>query len=146
MPKRQLLVFRIGCIVSVLAAIAHMAGQLAGPQPPANDTERELVRLATTYQFDLPGGSRRALMDFMNGFSLMFAVYTALIGGLGYIVQKRAKGDAVLMLAVARTLAGGCAVLLAISLTHFFIVPTVFIGLMTFCFALASVRGPQAEA
>jgi hypothetical protein len=142
-PRRQLLVFKIGCLAALLAALVHLAGYLSGPQPPANDTERELMRLATTYRFPLPGGTSRALMDLLDGFSLMFAVFLALTGGIGYIVQKRGRHDGVLMTALARALAAGYTVLLVISLMQFFIIPTIFIALVTVCFAIASVGAPR---
>ena len=136
------MVFKIGCLAAVFTAVVHLIGHLVGPRPPANDTERELVQLATSYEFDLPGGTGRTLMEFHDGFSLIFAVLLAALGGLGYIVQKRGKDDAVLMSAVARTLAAASAVVLVITLTHFFIIPTLFMALITVCFALASVRAP----
>jgi hypothetical protein len=141
-PFRQLMVFRIGCIAAVITAVVHLIGHVLGPQAPVNGTERELVRLATTYEFQLPGGASRSLMDFMDGFSLAFAVLLASLGGAGYVVQKRAAADPLLLLAVARTFAAAGVVLVVISLTHFFIVPTVFMALITFCFALASVKAP----
>jgi hypothetical protein len=142
MPYRQLMVFRIGCIAAVLTAAVHLVGHLLGPQPPANDIERELVTLATTYEFQLPGGASRSLMDFMDGFSLMFSVLLAALGGVGYLVEKRAAGDALLMAGVARVLAGASAVALVITLTHFFIVPALLMALVAVCFAIASVKAP----
>ena len=143
MPFRQLLVFRIGCIAAVMTAVVHLAGHVAGPPPPGNDIEHELTRLATTYAYALPGGANRTLMDLVDGYSLTFTVLLSVVGGVGYIVQKRSGADAVLMTSVARALAGACAVLLVISLTYFFIVPTIFIALVTVCFGLASVRAPH---
>jgi hypothetical protein len=140
MTRRQMVLFKIGCWVAIATAAAHMAGQLAGPPPPANDTERTLLDLATNYRIAMPGGSERSLMDFLSGFSLTFAVFTALIGGTGLIVAKRGREDAVLMQGVARANALAGLVLLAIALTHFFIVPTIFIAAMTLCFAVAAVR------
>ena len=136
------MVFKIGCLAAWLTAVVHLVGHLSGPPPPANDTERELLALATKYEYQLPGGTSRSLMDFHDGFSLMFSVLIAALGGVGYIVQKRAATDVVLMTAVARALAGAAAVLLVISLSHFFIVPTLFVALIAVCFAIASVKAP----
>jgi hypothetical protein len=142
-PFRQLLVFRLGCIAAVLTAVVHLAGHVAGPAAPANDVERDIARLATTYGYEFPGGTRRTLMDLVDGFSLTFSVLLSAVGGVGFIVQKRGRADAVLMTSVARVLAGACVVLLVVSLTHFFIVPTIFIALVAVCFAMASVRAPD---
>ena len=46
-------------------------------------------------------------------------------------------------LAVARVFALSAAVLLVISLTHFFIIPTICIALVAVCFAIASVAAPE---
>ena len=136
------MVFKLGCLAAVLTAMVHLAAHMLGPQPPVDDTEREVMRLVATHEFPFPGGSQRTLMDLMDGFSLTYAVLLATVGGIGYVVQKRSRDDAILMTALSRTLAAACAVMLVISLTHFFIVPTLFIALMTVCFALASVRAP----
>jgi hypothetical protein len=144
MPARQLLVFKIGCIAAILTAMLHMAGHLAGPTPPANETEVKLLDLATSYKMPLPGGAQRSLMDFQTGFSLTYAVFLAMVGGAGLVVRRRASGDPLLMLAVARVFAGGGAVLVAISLTYFFIIPTICVAFMTVCFAIASVASPEA--
>lgn len=144
MPRRQLAVLKIGCYLAFLSAALHMAGHLMGPQPPANDTERQLLDLMTTYRFAMPGGSTRSMMEFMNGFSLALALFLSTMGGVGVIVAKRAAEDQVLMLGIARTLAAASAVLLVISLTHFFIVPTICLAACAVCFAMASVRAPVA--
>lgn len=142
MPRRQLTVFRIGCYLAFLTAALHLVGHLSGPQPPANDTERQIVQLMTDYRFAMPGGGSRSMMDFMNGFSLTFGLFVATMGGVGLIVARRGTDDPVLMLGAARALAGSTAVLLVISLTHFFIVPTICIAAVAVCFAMASVRPP----
>ena len=68
----------------------------------------------------------------------------ATIGGGGLVIQKRAATDPIIVLAIARALAVSAAILLVISLTHFFIIPTMCIALVAVCFAISSVRGPSA--
>ena len=99
MGRRQLTLFTIGCWMAVATGVFHLVGQLIGPLAPANDTERTLTELATTYKFALPGG-QRSLMQLMNGFSLSFALFFALLGGAGLIVAKRGRHDATLMTAI----------------------------------------------
>ena len=142
MPRRQLTVFRIGCYLAFLTAAFHMVGHLSGPQAPANDTGRQIVQLMTDYRFAMPGGGDRSMMEFMNGFSLTFALFLGTMGGVGLIVARRGADDSTLMLGVARALAGATAVLLVISLTHFFIVPTICVAAVALCFGMASVRPP----
>jgi hypothetical protein len=142
-PRRQLIVFTIGCWVAILTAAVHVYGHVSGPTPPANETERQLMNLANNYQMSVPGGAGRSLMDFMNGFSLSFAVFLALIGTLGLMIRKRGHDDGPFMRAVSRALAGGGLVLVVISMTHWFVVPSLFLALMTVCFMLAAVTPPE---
>ena len=144
MPARQLLIFKIGCIAAIVTALLHLVGHVSGTPPPSNETEAKLMDLAMNYKATLPGGAQRSLMDLQIGFSLSYALFLAMIGGAGLVVRRRASGDPLLMLAVARTFAGGGAVLLAISLTYFFIIPTMCIAFVTVCFAIASVASPEA--
>jgi len=145
MGRRQLTLFTIGCWMAVATGVFHLVGQLIGPLTPANDTERTLTELATTYKFALPGG-QRSLMQLMNGFSLSFALFFALLGGAGLIVAKRGRQDATLMTAFVRTYAAGLIVLLVISITYWFIVPTALIAATAVCFAIASVGSKTPDA
>jgi hypothetical protein len=142
-PRRQLTIFTIGCWVAIITAAVHMAAHVSGPAEPANDTERRLMELATTHRMSMPGGSERSLMDFMDGFSLAFSVLLVLVGGVGLIVRQRCHKDGAAMMAVSRALAGGGLALVVISLSYWFIVPSMFLALMTFCFAFAAVRPPS---
>ena len=57
MRDRQVIFLKIGCWAAAITAAVHMVGVLAGPQPPANETEKVLLDLAESYQFPLPGGA-----------------------------------------------------------------------------------------
>jgi hypothetical protein len=142
MAPRQVWLFKLGCWVAFVTAGVHLTGHVVGPTAPANETERQLTELATTYKFLMPGGWERSLMDFVNGFSLTFSLFLATIGGLGLMVVKRGQGDPVLLMATARTLAVSSLVLLVINLVYFFLIPAAFILVMALCFLLASVSPP----
>jgi len=139
MPARQVWIFKFACWVTFLTAAVHMVGHIAGSPPPANATEQQIRDLITNYYFPMPGGGERSIQDFQTGFSLMFATMLATFGAVGLMVVRRGTEDPVLVRGVARALALGCLVLLVISLTHFFIIPSLFIALMTVSFAVASV-------
>jgi len=146
MSKSQLTLFKMGCYFAFITAALHMFGHLSGPQLPTNDTERQLLDLMTNYKYAMPAGPGRSPMDFMNGFSLLFSLMTALTGGLGLIIARRAGDDVLLMLGTSRALAGAYVVSLAISLTYFFIVPTICLAAIATCFAIASVRFARAAS
>ena len=48
------------------------------------------------------------------------------------------------MSGVTIAIVASCATLLAISVTHFFLIPTLFIAVVTVCFAGSLVKGPLA--
>lgn len=143
MPFRQVTFFRIGCWAAFVTAVAHLGGHLRGASDPASDTEATLLRLATTHELEFPDGARRTLMDVMDGMSLAFVLMLVVVGALGLIVSKRAHQDARLMTAAARILAGGSVVLLVISLSHWFLTPSLLIAVMAFAFAFAAVKPPE---
>jgi hypothetical protein len=142
MPRRQLVVFTIGCWVTIATALLHLAGHLSGPAEPLDETGRQMLDLATNYRTPMPGGSSRSLMDFTTGLSLTMSVLLALTGGLGLIIRKRAGDDGPLMIAAARSMAAASVVMVVISLTYWFIVPSVCLAAMAVCFLVASVRPP----
>ena len=139
MTTLQRRAFQTGCYVAFGTAALHMIGAVLSPQPPpVDDTHRQLLELATTYKLQLPGGPNRTLMELTDGFSLFYSLMLALTGGLGVIVLRRAANDDVLFLATARALAGGYVVLLAISVTYFFVIPTSLTAVAALAFAIAA--------
>jgi hypothetical protein len=142
MPWRQVTLFRIGCWSAILTAFVHLAGHIIGPPPPGTDEARMIADVAHSAQFELPGGSRRTIVELLDGFSLAFAALLATLGAAGVIVHKRAGDDAMLLQSVARVFAVCLAGLLVISMLKWFIVPTVLIAFVAVAFALASVRQP----
>ena len=137
MSGRQVWLFKAGCWAALVTAAVHLIGHLSGPPPPANDTERELFRLYESYRFALPGGATRTLADFMRGFSLLFAVFFATLGGVSLLVVRRCARDGPLMAMLMRLVLASCVTALAISLTHFFVVPTLMIAVVAVCFTAA---------
>jgi hypothetical protein len=137
MSRRQRLFFKAGCWVALVTAAVHLLGHLSGPPPPANETERQLVQLYENYRFALPGGGGRTLSEFMSGFSLIFSVAMAMFGGTNLLVVRRCSDDQPLMRMLTMLALAFCATVLVVSLTHFFIVPTLFIAAVTLCFAAA---------
>ena len=141
-PPRQVWVFQFGCWAALVAAVVHLAGHIAGPPVAVNDDERQLFQLMATYRFAFPGGAERTMMDFMSGSNLVMAVLLSAMGAMGLVVAKRGQQDSQLMYATARIAAIASVVVLVISLTHFFIVPTLFFAAVTVCFMVSAVRAP----
>ncbi|HYN09187.1 MAG TPA: hypothetical protein VES67_17530 [Vicinamibacterales bacterium] len=138
MRERQLRFFTFGCWAAAITAVVHLLGFVSGGLQPANDTEDALLDTARNYQFLLPGGTRRSLMDLMDGFSLSFALFLATIAGVGFLISRRGVDDPILMRAATRALAAFSLVLFVISLWYWFLIPTLFIAAMALGFVLAA--------
>jgi magnesium-transporting ATPase (P-type) len=136
---RQLRFFKFGCWAAAITAVVHLVGFVSGGLQPANDTEQALLDTARNYQFPLPGGTRRSLMEITDGFSLSFALFLATIAGLGFLIARRGADDPVLMTSATRTLAAFSLVLFVISLWYWFLIPTLFIAMVALGFVLAAV-------
>lgn len=137
-PRARL--FIAGCVVLALMGIAHLAGSLR--QPPARDeTERQLLDLMENYRMDLVG-TQRSMMEIFKGFSHFFEVAALGMALTGLMVAIGSVRDARVMrrvsIAYVVTLGFG----LVISLTHWFVVPTAFLGAAMVCFGLsAAIEG-----
>jgi hypothetical protein len=136
--------FTFGCWSTMAAAIIHLGGHIMGQRPPANETERRLLDLATSYAFMMPDGRSRTMVNFLDGFSLSFAVLLAAMGAIGLVVARHGSADVLLMSRVARVCALASVVLLVIAVTKFSIVSAVPIAVMATCFLVASVESPDA--
>ena len=143
MGRLQLRFFKLGCWGAALAAAVHPVAYVTAPPQAANETEQVLLDMARSYQFLLPAGTRRSMMELFDGFSLAFALFLATIAGLGFLIARRAADDPVLMTAVTRTLAAFSLVLMVISIWYWFLIPTLFIGIMAFGFVLAAASPPR---
>jgi hypothetical protein len=142
MPRRQVWFFRFGSWSAIVSGAACLAAHVLGLLLPAGAAERAALGPAAVHQLTMPGGAARSLLDLVDGGALAVALLLAAIGGIGLIVAKRGRADVVLMSAVARAVAVAAVGLLVISLTKFFIVPTLFIAVVATCFLVASVEAP----
>jgi hypothetical protein len=131
--------FKAGCWAAFVTSAMHLIAHFAGTQPPANDTERQLLELYEGYRFAMPDGNTRTLADFMSGFSLTYSAALAMFGGTNLLVVRRYADDQPLMRTLTGMALAFCVTLLVISVTHFFIAPTLFIAAITLCFAVAMV-------
>ena len=80
---------RAAAIVQVVTALIHSVSFIVSPEP-ANDTERQLLKLLESYKLDLGGGFHRSMGDLMTGLSMCFTLLYV-FGGLivFYLLRKR---------------------------------------------------------
>lgn len=136
--------FLAGCVVLLLMAVAHFAASFQQP-PPRDETERQLLELITAYRMDLEG-TPRSMMEIFKGFSHFFEVASFGMALTGLMLAIGSVRDARVLrrvsIAYVVTLGFG----LVISLTHWFIVPTLFLGAAMVLFAVsAAIEGRGAR-
>ena len=146
MSKLSPVAFRTGAWISIVTALVHLVGHVAGPQAPRNETEAKLTELMTTYGFALPGAPRRTMMELFDGFSLQFTLSLALTGILALAIARSRGAVPELYRFTAIALAGTYGILFGISLRYFFLAPSVFLGLAFLAFALSLVPGSESSA
>ena len=90
--------FRVASALLVLISLAHLCGHLFfipelqlttnfSGQLPANDTERNLLRLMSDYKRTV-GGSQRSIMDLQTGLGLAYALFFLWCGILNLMLAK----------------------------------------------------------
>jgi hypothetical protein len=131
--------FRIGSWGCVAAAAIHTLGQLTPRPTPQNPTEETLLKLLNTYQKNYGAGFHRSMSDFLNGFSISFAVLLVWVGVLCILTLRRHQADARFMRTVASVCAVFAGAVLAVSAVYFFLPPTVCLAVVFLGFAGAAL-------
>jgi len=124
--------FKTGAAWLLLLGLVHSLSLIRKPVP-ANETEKQLLGLMATYKFNLPG-AHRSLAEMMRGFSISFMVAALGFGVLDLVVCGERSG---LLKRIALVNTIWLAVMTAISLRYFFVVPTSFLAAALVIFALA---------
>ncbi len=139
--------FLAGCVVLALMGVAHFAGSLR-PAPARDETERQLLDLMENYRMDL-AGTPRSMMEIFEGFSHFFEVAALGMALTGLMVAIGSVRDARVLRRVSLAYVVTLGLGLVVSLTHWFIVPTVFLGAAMVLFAVSAVvegRGAMVAA
>jgi len=108
---------------------------------PANDTEKQLLDLMTSYRFNLMGSSR-SMNDLLRGFSISFMLAALGFGALDLVLSGERSG---LLKRVALVNAIWLAAMTAISVHYFFVAPTAFLVVALLIFVLAWLRLPSIQ-
>jgi hypothetical protein len=133
--------FKLGGVVLVLLGLVH-AISLLEKLVPANDTEKQLLDLMTSYRFNLMGSSR-SMNDLLRGFSISFMLAALRFGALDLVLSGERSG---LLKRVALVNAIWLAAMTAISVHYFFVAPTAFLVIALLIFALASLNLQSKQA
>jgi len=124
--------FKAGAIALLIIGAVHSISFFQ-KLLPANDTEKQLLDLMSSYKFNL-AGSLRSMDSLLTGFSICFMLAALALGAFDLLLSgerasllKRATLMNILWLAA----------MTAVSLRFFFIVPTSFLVATLLIFVLA---------
>jgi hypothetical protein len=129
--------FTAGGVALVVLGLVH-ALSLFVKMVPANDTERQLLGLMSSYKFNLMGSSR-SMEELMRGFSISFMLGAWGLGALDLVLVRERL---VLLKRVALVNVIWLAVMTTVSLTYFFAAPSFCLTVTLVIFGLAWVQLP----
>ena len=130
--------FTAGAVLLLLMGCVH-ALSLLGKPVPANDTERQLFDLAANYKLNVMG-SMRSYDNFLRGFSISFMLAALVLGTLAFVLRRERTG---LLKKVALVNTIWLALMTAVSLRYFFVMPTTFLVAALVIFFLAWLKLPS---
>ena len=129
--------FKAGALWLLILGAVHSIS-LFIKQVPANDIERQILDLMTSYRFNLMG-SLRSMSDLMRGFSVAFMLAPLAFGVLDLMLSRERAG---LLKRVALLQIIWLASMIVVSLLYFFAVPLSFLVVALLIFALAWLKLP----
>jgi hypothetical protein len=129
--------FKAGAVALLIIGAVH-AISFFQPLLPANDTEKQLLDLMSSYKFDL-AGSLRSMDNLLTGFSMCFMLAALAFGAFDLLLSRERAG---LLKRVALMNILWLAAMTAVSLRYFFIVPILFVVTTLLIFVLAWWRLP----
>jgi uncharacterized membrane protein len=129
--------FKAGALWLLILGAVHSTS-LFIKQIPANDTERQILDLMTSYRFNL-SGSLRSMSDLMRGFSVAFMLAPLAFGVLDLVLSRERAG---LLKRVALVQIIWLAAMIVVALRYFFAVPLSFLVVALLIFALAWLKLP----
>lgn len=133
--------FTTSAVALILLGLVHSLSLLE-KQVPANDTERRLLDLMSNDKFNVMG-SMRSMDDFLRGFSIAFMVGMIGLGVLNLVLARESAG---LLKRVALVNIIWLAVMAAVSLRYFFVVPILLIVATLVIFVLAWLKLPTSAS
>ena len=129
--------FTAGAVFLLALGLVHGLS-LFGKPPARNESERQLLELASSYKFNVMG-SMRTYDDFLRGFSISFMLSCLVLGGLALALCRERAG---LLKKVSLINAIWLAAMTAVSLRYFFVFPTTCLLLALLLFAISWIKLP----
>lgn len=119
--------FRIGALVLTVGAAAQFFDYLGNRgAKPVNGTESHLQQLMYGFQINMMG-TMRTRGDIYDGLTLAYVVFLLTLAAIGFTAPVQKK--------LAIVIAASMLVMLGISVTYWFSVPTTFLAAGLLCFS-----------
>ena len=119
--------FRIGALIAAVHGVMHLFRHFGNKGvKPVNGMEFQLQEMMYGYRSTVMG-TMRSQGEIYDGLSLGFAVFMLTLAALGFTLPVQRKP--------AIVIAASLAVMLGLSLTYWFIMPTAFLAVTLLCFA-----------
>lgn len=133
---------KTAAVFQIIAALLH-AVSLFVTLPANNETEKQLIKLMDTYQFDLGAGFHRTMAEMMFVFSACFCLVCLLGGSLNwYLVDKKVAPQ--IMKGVITINLVLFVLFLGVVSAFAFLEPIILIGLIVVFLVLARLTLPKA--
>jgi hypothetical protein len=129
--------FKAGAVALLILGSVHSLS-LIREEVPANDTEKQLLGLMSSYRFNLMG-SIRTMNDLVRGFSVSFML-AALGFALFDLLLFRERAGLLKRAALANII--WLAAMTAVALRYFFIIPVSFLAVTLLIFIIAWLKLP----
>jgi hypothetical protein len=127
--------FRIGALILTLNGLAHLLEYFGSKGvKPVNGTEFQLNELMYGFKMNVMG-TMRSQGDIFDGLSIAFTVFMLTLAALGFTLPVQKKPAIVIAVSLA--------VMLGISLTYWFFMPTLFLAAGLACFAGSAYLGKK---
>lgn len=131
--------FKIGCWLLLATFVLHTFGHFAGGLQPSNDEEMQLLDLMTNYKIQL-GTDSITMMGLQKGFSLCVSLLFLWSGTIGLYLAANSAIPAASLKRISLIYIGMLLIATVISITYFFLVPTVCNILCLLSFVIASFQ------
>jgi hypothetical protein len=123
-----------------ITGAVHALGLFAQP-PPANETERQMRDLMSTFRLDIGDGFRPTMNNLVTALSACFT-FVCVLGGLtnAYLLRRRVAADILKGVVGIHLLVFGCMFAVMLALT--FLPPIALTGLIVLFLLLAYLTIP----
>jgi hypothetical protein len=141
MKGTGLRLFFTGAVVQILVAIGHLVGHFTIPRP-ANETEKQLVLMMSSYQKEVAGG-KMSILEAYDGLNVSYALFFLFAGNTNLIVLRKQKSllKPMSLLNAAAMGVGG-----VIAAVYFFWIPIVYFGICLVLFVTSSILLAKSSA